>query len=339
MLLKAMRPWTSALIVNLTQRLLPALAVAVVLIHVGCSLTPIPAPKAVDRWQAWQVIESSTGRVVPFPEWVRTLEAQDILYFGEEHFNQHHIAAAIRLLSALMADGLHPAIGMEMFGWDGQPALDRYLSEPHEETTQFLEQAHWKTNWGGAFENYEPLVRYAKDQHLRLYAMNPPKALVRRVVKVGLAEAREGAEWREWRMDREEIVDDPAYRARLFDQLRRCHGGGTDRDYQTMYEASMVRDEGMAKTLVTALEALRREPAKSRPLVVSYTGGGHIQYNLPVPTRVWRRLSGDVRQATVYLASFDPARMEETRELLRDPIADYLWLTPVSSLGPVKRCR
>jgi uncharacterized iron-regulated protein len=305
----------------------------------GCVPTRSAEPGEVDHWQAWQVIESRTGRIVPFPAWIKTLESQDIVYLGEEHYNQHHINAAIRLLSALMSDGLHPSIGMEMFGWDGQAALDSYLSGQQQDTAEFLEQAHWKVNWGGAYENYEPLVRYAKENHLRFYAMNPPKALVRRVVKVGLAQVRQEADWREWSMDQEDIVDDPAYRARLFDQLRRCHGGGTDHDYQTMYEASMVRDEAMAKTLVGALEALRRETGTSRHILVSYTGGGHIQYSLPVPSRVSRRLSGGVRQATVYLASFDPARTEETRELVHDHIADYLWLTPVSSLGPVQRCR
>jgi hypothetical protein len=106
-----------------------------------------------------------------------------------------------------------------------------------------------------------------------------------------------------------------------------------------MYEASMVRDEGMAKALVSLLETMRRESPDERRMIVSYTGGGHIQYNLPVPARVARRLSGHVRQVTVYLTAYDASRMEEIRELLREGIADYVWLTPPAGHGPVQRCR
>ena len=328
----ALLPWRMNLLVM-------TLLVGLTLISVGCTVTQATDQVAPVQWQAWHVIETKSGRLVPLPEWLKALESQEIVYVGEEHYNRHHVDAAVRLLSAFRADGVRPAIGMEMFAWDGQAALDGYLSHGIEQTQEFLEQAHWKTNWGGAFDNYEPLVRYAKEHHLPLYAMNPPKMLVRRVAKLGLSQARQGTEWAEWNMDQEDIVDDPAYRARLFEQLRRCHGGGADTDYQMMYEASMVRDEAMARTLVAAVKAFRKEPSASQRILMSYTGGGHIQYNLPIPARVSRRLTGDVRQVTIYLASFDSGRIAEIQELLQDHIADYVWLTPVGGQGPVQRCR
>ncbi|NJN37098.1 MAG: ChaN family lipoprotein, partial [Nitrospiraceae bacterium] len=70
----------------------------------------------------------------------------------------------------------------------------------------------------------------------------------------------------------------------------------TEEHYRTMYEASMVRDEGMAKTLVQRQEEIRRAADGLRRIILSYTGGGHIQYGLPVPKRVARRLSGEVTQ-------------------------------------------
>jgi uncharacterized iron-regulated protein len=292
-----------------------------------------------DAWRVWQVLETKTGRVVAYPDWLKELERSEIVYLGEEHYNPHHIEAATRLLTGFMADGLRPAIGMEMFGWDGQEAVDRYLGRQVNEKGEFLVQAKWASNWGGAYENYEPLVLFARDRQLRIRAMNPPKALIRRVVKLGLAEAQAGSEWQQWGLSPADIIEDSDYRAKIFDQLRRCHGGGADSDYQTMYEASMVRDEGMAQTVVASLDAMRREPPAGRPMVLSYTGGGHIQYNLPIPRRVARRLSGSVRQTTVYLASFDRTRAPEIRELLQEDIADYIWLTPMTGQGPVQRCR
>ena len=292
-------------------------------------------------WAAGQILETSTGRVVALDEWLRQASTQDIIYVGEEHHNRHHIAAALTILNGLAAAGLRPTLGMEMFAWDGQPALNDYLaSETRAQTRDtFLEQVRWKQSWGGPFEDYEPLVAFAGDRHVPLLAMNPPKSLIRGVAKEGLARARAGTEWTTWGLQGEEIVDDPAYRARIIDQLKRCHGGGTDDEYRMMYEASMVRDEGMAKTLAAALQNMRRHAGATKQIVLSYTGGGHIQYNLPVPARVARRMPDQLRATTVYLASYDPAHADEIHDLLRDRIADYVWLTPFGQHGPPKRCR
>jgi len=161
---------------------------------------------------------------------------------------------------------------------------------------------------------------------------------VRLVAKKGLEQARREDEWTRWNMQDETIVDDPAYRQRLFEQLRACHGGGSDDMYRTMYEASMVRDEGMAKTIVTAVETMRGLQDPSAGPLVSYTGGGHIQYNLPVPRRVARRMSGGIRQISIYMTSYEEGRRDDLRDMLKDKIAEYVWLTPVGPGGMPRRC-
>jgi hypothetical protein len=105
-----------------------------------------------------------------------------------------------------------------------------------------------------------------------------------------------------------------------------------------MFEASMVRDEGMAKTLVHRLNRIRSGTDMRAGPLVSYTGGGHIQYNLPVPKRVARRLNDQIRQVSVYMTSFEVGRTQELQDMIREKIADYLWLTPVSMQGPPRRC-
>jgi uncharacterized iron-regulated protein len=228
---------------------------------------------------------------------------------------------------------------MEMFGWESQPLLDRYVQGDELTRQDFLNQVGWAQTWGGPFETYEPLVIFTKTEHLRLVALNPPKTLVRLVAKKGLAQARLEEDWNRSNMQEETIVDDPSYRQKIFEQLRACHGGGSDDMYQKMYEASMVRDEGMAKTIVSLVEALRGSADPVVGPVVSYTGGGHIQYNLPVPQRVARRLSGTIRQTSIYMTSYDEKRREELREMLTGRIADYIWLTPLSEGGMPRRCR
>ncbi len=298
----------------------------------------IPSEPSVASWQAGRVIDVKTGRTIDLPAFLTTLTHFDIVYLGEEHYNQHHIDAALTVLHTMLANGRQPMLTMEMFGWDGQPALDQYLSAPGRDRQTFLDQSRWKQNWGGAFDNYEPLVNFSREHRIALHAMNPPKPLIRQVVKAGLDEARTGRDWVEWGMDREDIVDDPAYRAKILDQLKRCHGGGSDEDYARMYEASMVRDEGMAKTVAAAFLIARQSP-QDHAIILSYTGGGHIQFNLPIPMRVTRRIDGPISQATVYLTSFDQSRIQDIQNLIHDGIADYVWLTPIGQQGAPQRCR
>ena len=139
--------------------------------------------QAWDEWAVGQVVDARTGLAVPMQPWLEGLATYDVIYLGEEHHNRSHIDAALTVLRSLMSQGRRPWLAMEMFGWDGQPALDRYLRSEKIVRSEFLEQVSWKQNWGGAFEDYEPLAQFAKDQRLPLLAMNPPKSLIRQVVK------------------------------------------------------------------------------------------------------------------------------------------------------------
>ena len=289
-------------------------------------------------FKEWQVIDTATGRPVTLDQLTALLLQQDIIYLGEEHHNRFHIDAAVTVLRRLKAEGRTPALAMEMFGWDGQAALDQYIFGSDMTRQEFLEAVRWQQNWGGLYEDYEPLVQLAKEQHWSVDAMNPPKPLVRIVAKNGLAQAESDPMMAQWGMKGEAIVDDPVYRARILQQLQACHGGGADSLYQTMFEASMFRDEGMAKMLVHRLNQIRSESNAAAGPLVSYTGGGHIQYNLPVLKRVARRLTDQVRQVSIYMTSFEVGRIEELQDMIREKVADYLWLTPVSAKGPPRRC-
>ena len=289
-------------------------------------------------FKEWQIIDTETGQPVSLDQWAALLLQQDIIYLGEEHHNRFHIDAALTVLRRLKAEGRTPALAMEMFGWDGQAALDRYLSGLDMNRQELLEAVRWQQNWGGPYEDYEPLVLLAREHHWTVDAMNPPKPLVRIVAKNGLAQAEQNPMMAQWGMKDEAIVDDPIYRARILQQLQACHGKGDDSLYRTMLDASMFRDEGMAKTLVHRLNQIRSVNDTMAGPLVSYTGAGHIQYNLPVPKRVARRLTDQVNQISIYMTSFEVGRSEELQGMIREKVANYLWLTPVSAKGPPRRC-
>ena len=290
-------------------------------------------------FDAWQVLDVKSGHAIPFEQWITVLSKQDVIYLGEEHRNQWHIEAALKVLRAMIDNGRHPVLAMEMFGWDGQAALSQYGTNAELSRDRFLKDVHWDQNWGGTFQDYEPLVNFARSRQVPVVALNPPRPLVRKVAAQGWKKAIDDPEMITWGMKDEPIVEDAAYRQVILQQLQLCHGGLPLEAYERMYEASMFRDEGMAKTIHETLRSASRDSGFIPGPIVSYTGGGHIQYQLPVPNRVLRKHAGDVAQKTVYMASFEPNHPEDVEELLRDGIADYVWLTPIGANGPAKRCR
>jgi uncharacterized iron-regulated protein len=285
-------------------------------------------------FQEGQIREVSNNRVIGFDEFLHQLTNADVIYLGEEHSNRSHVDAALRVMQGLLDRHRLPILGLEMFSWDGQPGLNHYLADTTLPKDEFLKEVHWKKNWGGSYADYEPLIGFAQQHHSPVVALNPPRDLVRKVAKHGFTEARNDPEMGRWRMRDETLVEDAPYREKIFTQIRACHRDMSEAAYQQMYEASVFRDEGMARTIV---EQLRSLPDGAGP-IVSYTGAGHIQYRLPIPNRVARRSGAAIRQVTVYLAAFDPARIQEIQDLLEQSIADYIWLTPLSTHGPTRRC-
>lgn len=223
---------------------------------------PANLPPAFQEWQVWEV---KTGRPVALEPWLAGLASYTIIYVGEEHRNRWHIDAALKILNALTQKGLRPAVALEMFGWDGQDALTRYLSGAPISRDQFLQESHWEESWGGPFEDYEPLVSYAQEHRLTLLALNPPRALVRLVAKQGLWQAKKDERMAQWGLRDEALSDDAAYRSVVLDQLRRCHAELTDDAYRRMYDASLFRDEVWPESSRSRCAARAARPAERGP--------------------------------------------------------------------------
>jgi uncharacterized iron-regulated protein len=108
------------------------------------SSEPSPIHSAGD-WKEWDVLDVKRGSPVKVEEWIDGLSQYDIVYVGEEHHNQFHIEAALKILRALVDRDLHPVLALEMFGWDGQAALDRYVASEYEKGTH---GSFWQTRVG-----------------------------------------------------------------------------------------------------------------------------------------------------------------------------------------------
>lgn len=299
----------------------------------ACVSTPASSSEA-PKFEVGQIIEVKTGKRVEIEALQSDLAEVDVVYIGEEHYTPSHIEAAVQILDALVTSGRKPVLAMEMFSWDGQPALDQYTQQHALSQEEFLKESHWKGSWGGDFKDYAALVHFAKEHRLPLYALNPPRKLVRMVVKQGLQAAMLDPAMEKWGVKKDISLDDQEYKDVIFKPIQLCHPGMTKKMYEGYYQASIFRDEGMAKVIT---DYLNQKPQEQGPLV-SYTGGGHVQYDVPVPKRVRRDASSTFKDISIYLISLDPAREAEVQEAIDEGIADYIWLRALGPGGPQPKC-
>ncbi len=312
-----------------TKSLFQAIIVCLFSLSAGTGCTALHAKTTMEVDQIYDV---SRQQPIAFEDLLPRLLAADVIFIGEEHYTPSHVQAAQQILNALLAHDRHPALAMEMFSWDGQHGLDRYIQEPGFTTQQLVEESQWNTNWGGEFADYQPLATFAKSHRLRILGLNPPRSVVRVVATKGLTDARQDPEMRKWPIE-DLVTDDPEYEKLIFEQIEACHPGLPDHVYSRIFEASIVRDEGMAQVITNYLH----DKSPTAGPLVSYTGGGHIQFTIPVPKRVERKHPG-VKSVTIYLEAWDPSKEEEVRSELKTGIADFLWLTPLGPKGLQPRC-
>lgn len=306
-----------------------ALFAGVMLVSAACATL-----QASPKYQEGQIINVAQNTVLSMADLRPVLREADVIYIGETHYTPSHLDAAIQVLQIILDEGRTPILGMEMFSWDGQPGIDRYLNGEITAVEQFLTESHWKDNWGGKYEDYSPLVDFAKTHQFRLLGLNPPRSFVRKVAQKGLTGIGADPVLQQWNVPDPFPADDPEYRQVIYEQIEKCHGGMKPEVYQKIYEASVFRDEGMASVIATMFKKGTDRPQT----VVSYTGAGHIQYGLPIPKRVQRQLGGTVKQVTLYLHALDPDHPEDVDQLLGEPIADFVWLTALGPHGRQPRC-
>jgi len=136
---------------------------------IGCATLQAKSP-----FEVGHIYHVSEQKLLTLDDLVPHLLTANVIFIGEEHYTPSHLEAAQTILNILLAHHRHPTLAMEMFSWDGQPGLDRYIQQPETTVEQLLEESRWKKNWGGEFADYQSLVTFAKTHHLKLLALNPP---------------------------------------------------------------------------------------------------------------------------------------------------------------------
>jgi uncharacterized iron-regulated protein len=217
-----------------------------------------------------------------------------VVVVGEQHADENHHRAQLRVIRALHSAGAKVAVGLEMFRRNSQDALDRWVSGdlPPQEFERIFQD-----NWGYAWSAYQPIFEYARAQKVPMLGLNVPRDVTRQVARGGfksLTDAQRGL-----LADVTCQIDEEYMRF-----IRGAHGahGHGNANFLFFCEAQMVWDTAMA---VHTLDYLRSRPDA---VVVILTGVGHARKGA-VPRQIHLRSPVPV-PVTVFLpeipGSIDP---------------------------------
>ncbi len=248
-------------------------------------------------------------------EILRELAKADVVYLGETHDRAEDHQAQIEILKRLYQQNRKIAIAMEMFQRPFQDILDQYLAGKITET-QLVEQSEYKKRWGFAWENYAPILRFAKTHQLPVLALNTPTEVSRKVARSGIESLT--ASERKYIPPLSDIrTDDPEYRQFVQAAYEQHHqaGHGNSTSFERFFTAQVLWDETMAEKIAQFLKA------NPNYQVVVLAGQGHIIYGYGIPSRVSRHLGNDkIVQRSVLLSP-----PNGISSLTNKPVADFIW--------------
>ncbi len=246
---------------------------------------------------------------------LQELVKANVVYLGETHDRSQDHKAQLEILQALHQQNRKIVIAMEMFQRPFQDALDQYLAGKITEE-QLVEQSEYEKRWGFPWENYAPILRFAKTNQLPVLALNTPTEVTRKVARSGL-ESLTPDERRYIPPFSEIRTDNADYRkiAQAAYELHHHSGHGNSTNFERFFTAQVLWDETMADKIA---EFVKANPDYQ---VVVLAGQTHIIYGYGIPSRVARRLGNDnFIQRSVLLSP-----REATSSPTGKPVADFIW--------------
>jgi len=263
---------------------------------------------------AGKIYSARAGSHIPFQKMIKEIKESEFIYVGETHNSlpMHDIQS--RIIQALYEQDRNLSIGLEMFPVSFQEALNKWsmaiLSQD-----EFIQESRWYVNWNFNFSFYEKIFNLAKNNKIPLYALNAPRAIIRKIRMKG---------WDKLSEDEKRIVPNPdvsheEHRAlirTIFEAAELPHqmkGAGLDMVFEGLYRAQSAWDEVMA---FNALQARERAGRKMVVLV----GSGHLLYNLGINRRAYEKSRLPFKTVICVEVPEEKKSIKVARSL-----ADYVW--------------
>lgn len=128
---------------------------------------------------------NANGTKASLSDVLATAKSYDYILIGETHnVTCDHIVQA-KIIAAFAESGMRFTVGMEMFAQDKQPQLDAVNSGTIP-LAEFPTKVDWKEAWGFPYTLYEPVIDVIYAHKIKLYALNFPFDLARKIGDEGM---------------------------------------------------------------------------------------------------------------------------------------------------------
>jgi uncharacterized iron-regulated protein len=232
--------------------------------------------------------DTESGAILTPTELPPRLSGVRPLLVGEEHTVLDTHAVERRVIEELDRAGRRVAIGLEMFPYTQQAALDDWSAGRLSED-EFLKASGWYKHWGYNWGYYRDIFLYARDHRLRMFAVNAPREVVTAVRKKGFQGLTpEEAAHIPTQIDTKSADHMRLFRASFTDAS--FHAGMSDEQWQAMLSAQCTWDATMA---FHAVAPLLKDP-DPKAIVVVLAGSGHVQYGMGIERQARQWYTGRI---------------------------------------------
>ncbi len=303
--------------------------ILVVFVLAGCALPPrlTGKPGRLAQFERkhgplspGEIIEIEHDRLVVVEALLDQLANRRIIYVGETHNDLDHHDVQLEILERLYAKDSQLVIGMEMFERTFQGVLDRWTSGAIERGT-LVRESEWYSRWKFDFFYYEKILNFARENRIKILALNAQRELVERVGDFGIQALSPDERAMIASIDTSDV-----HHRRYIQRVFKTHQKSPGKTFENFYEAQCVWDDTMAETISDFVTSQEGEDQR----IIVFSGGGHIAYKFGIPERVYKRTG--LSYATVLPSSLKQIREMSHEDEIQDslPIADFIWVTESS---------
>ncbi|BAN69496.1 ChaN family lipoprotein [endosymbiont of unidentified scaly snail isolate Monju] len=258
------------------MRFIPLLLLALVLAACGSPpVRPTAPPAHAAPPETGDALVVETAFSPGLPQLLARLRDQRLIYVGEVHDRNADHRLQLAVLRALPPDRV--ALGVEWFQARFQSALDDYIAGRIDEA-EMLRRTEYFTRWRFDYRLYRPIIRYAREHHIPIIALNASRELTEAIRARGIAGLPPGL--------RDELPESYDFSDREYDRILRGVFSQHERksqEFPRFREVQLTWDESMAQRIAAYLKA-----HPERQMVVM-AGRGHVAGRHGIPNRVSRR--------------------------------------------------
>lgn len=151
----------------------------IVVIFITLHSTAFAECTASDNWYIPKEKTSRTDDQV-----YQSLPREGFILLGEHHANTAHHQWQLKLIKQLRKQQNKLVLGLEMLPRSSQSALDKWIAG-NLTKDEFIKASGWLEYWSFNFEDYYPILDYARQNKIPLIALNVSHQLLQGIKQVG----------------------------------------------------------------------------------------------------------------------------------------------------------